>query len=79
MKGKKQMGKISVGVMVLAALFTLGMCKCGWASETGPIQEQGTTIGGGTIGEGEAHDRRSALVEVKLLRLIPTEPKKRRR
>ena len=45
------MGKISVGVVVLAAVFTLGVCKCAWASETGPSQEE-VTIAGGTIGEG---------------------------
>ena len=45
------MGKISVGVVVLAAVFTLGVCKCAWASETGPSQEEGA-IAGGTIGEG---------------------------
>lgn len=47
------MGKISVGVMVLAALFALGMCKCAWAFETDPSQEHGTTIG--AIGQGEYH------------------------
>ena len=46
------MVKVSIGVMVLAVLFTLGMCKCGGAFETSPTQEQGT-VGGGTIGEGE--------------------------
>jgi len=45
------MGKISVGAMVLATLFTLGMCNRGWALETSPIQLQGT-IGGGPTGEG---------------------------
>jgi len=51
-KGKKQMGKISVGVMVIAVLFTLGLCKGGWASETGPGQQE-ETFAGGTIGEGQ--------------------------
>ena len=47
------MVKVSVGVMVLVVLFTLSMCKCGGAFETSPTQQQGT-VGGGTIGEGEA-------------------------
>ncbi len=47
------MGKISVGVMVLAVLFTLCMCKCGWAYEAGPSQEHGTAIG--ATGQGEDH------------------------
>ena len=56
------MGKICVGVMVLATLFTLGMCKPGWAFETSPIPQQETTVGGGTIGEPEAR-----MVEVGLV------------
>jgi hypothetical protein len=48
------MGKISVGAMVLATLFTLAMCKCGWAIEGSPILQQGTIgIGGGPTGEDE--------------------------
>jgi hypothetical protein len=46
------MVKVSIGVMVVAVLFTLSMCKCGMAFETIPIQQQGT-VGGGTTGEGE--------------------------
>jgi len=46
------MGKISVGAMVLATLFTLGLCKGGWASETDPSQQE-ETIAGRTIGEGQ--------------------------
>ena len=46
------MVKVSIGVMVLAVLFTLGMCKCGGAFVTSPTQEQGT-VGGETIEEGE--------------------------
>ncbi len=46
------MAKVSIGVMVLAVLFTLSMCKCGMAFETIPTQEQGTIVGE-TTGEGE--------------------------
>ena len=46
------MVKVSIGVMVLAVLFTLSMCKCGGAFVASPIQQQGIIVGG-AIGEGE--------------------------
>lgn len=46
------MVKVSIGVMVVAVLFTLSMCKCGWAFETTPTHEQETIVGE-TTGEGE--------------------------
>lgn len=47
------MVRVSTGIMLLVALFTLSTCKYAMAFETSPIQQQdAATIGGGTIGAG---------------------------